>query len=164
MLPQGASQGEITSDNVPLTPSKLSGNEDLFSVYSSSQITEPPQTLPQIPGQVHSPVENQQRQTGGGLPTGLLAHSLSLSHWRGLKGCLSKLSKPQTLFPSVFFFFYSHHLGVTIKSDVGLAFSPVAIYFHVFSSSNRSSPLTIRRTAEGRALTFLSRDVIKCAL
>lgn len=126
--------GRDHSDNVPLTPSTLSCNKDLVSVHSSSQITESPQTSPQIPGQIHSPVENQQRQSSGGLPTHRLAHPLpqplTLAWFKRLP--LKTPTVINTLPFGCFFFFYSHHFGVAIKSDVGLAF-PLWPYIFRFS-------------------------------
>jgi len=75
---------------------------------------ESPQTSPQIPGQIHSPVENQQRQSSGGLPTHRPAHplpqALTLAWFKRLP--LKTPTVINTLpFSCCFFFFIPTILG-----------------------------------------------------
>lgn len=148
--------GRDHSDNVPLTPSTLSCNKDLVSVHSNSQITESPQTSPQIPGQIHSPVENQQRQSSGGLPTHRPAHplpqALTLAWFKRLP--LKTPTVINTLpFSCCFFFFIPTILGWLLNPMLAQPFP----YGHIFSGflfQYQEQSWTIRRMAEGQALTF----------
>lgn len=156
-------EGSITSDDAPLTPSKLLYNNDLFWVYSSHQIMMPPQASPQV-CEVHSQVEENhlrwvKRQ---------LVQTQSLTLLLSLKHCTAQGTESQkfhsqstaalnhSFFPNIF--------EVALKCDIGLTFSPKAACFRFSFPANRSRPLTIRQLRGCCALIHLSRDGVECNL
>lgn len=116
---EGLAEGEVTSDNAPLTPSKLLYNRNLLRAYSSWQTVMPPHTLPQICA-VHSQVESHQRWVRQACPYRVSSLPQSLRHRTAQRTSQDFHSHKDSRLKS---FFYPHHFWMAVKCDVGVPFS-----------------------------------------